>query len=624
MLTCAACAAVLCALGAAADVAAKPTPARTLDGSGNNLRHPAWGTAGAVYPRVAKAAYADGIGAMAAGPAPRYVSNRIFNDVGQNLFSENDVTQWGWVWGQFLDHDFDLRDETRAEVAPIGFDRADPLEAFANDLGGMSFWRTPAAPGTGRSTPRQQLNVLSSYLDASSVYGVTRARLAWLRDGPRLLLTYAGYLPRVGARGAARKAPAMDLFGALAGQPDKAVVAGDVRANENIALTAVQTLLAREHNRIVARLPARLPAEQRFQIARRVVGAEMQYVTYTQFLPALGVKLRPYRGYDPKVNAGISNEFASAGYRAHSMVHGEFDLTEPAGYWSDARLAGFRSAGIRVEGGGGGDADAPPPGAIRLEIPLTVGFGNPDLVESVGLGPILKGLAAERQYRNDEQVDDALRSVLFQVPKPGTTDPAACGLPVISSSCFAGVEDLGAIDIERARDHGIPSYNTLRQAYGLPPRPTFAAVTGESDLASAAPFTNDPASLAFVGLLDRNGNPIPLGTLAAQQEAVSGVRRTSLASRLAAVYGDVSKIDAFVGMLSEPHVPGTEFGELQLAMWKRQFEALRDGDRFFYANDPALKDIQRRYGITYRRTLAQVILANTGARVQANAFKLAR
>jgi hypothetical protein len=615
---------VACAV-LASSATAKPAATRSLDGSGNNLRHPTWGKARTVYPRVAQAGYADGIARMADGPPARYISNRIFNDVGQNLFSENDITQWGWVWGQFLDHDFDLRDETRGEAAVIAYDRGDPLEAYANDLGGMSFWRTRAASGTGRTTTRQQVNVLSSFIDASSVYGNTAARLEWLRNGPRLMLTYNGYLPRVTARGAPRKAPAMDLFGALVGEPAKAVVAGDVRANENIALTAVQTLLAREHNRIVSHLPARLPAEQRFQIARRVVGAEIQYITYTQFLPALGVKLRAYRGYDPKVNPAISNEFASAGYRAHSMVHGEFDLTEPAGYWSDARLAGFRTAGIRVEGGGSTtDPDGPPPGALRLEIPLTVGFGNPDLVESVGLASLLKGLASERQYRNDEQIDDALRSVLFQVPKPGTTDPAACGVPVISAACYTGVEDLGAIDIERARDHGVPSYNVLRQAYGLPAKTSFAAITGEGDQAEAAAFSNDLAGLAFVGLRDHDGNPIPLGSLAAQQQAVSGVRATSLASRLAAVYGDVGKLDGFVGMLSEPHVPGTEFGELQLAMWKRQFEALRDGDRFFYGNDPALKDIQRRYGITYRHTLAQLIVANSGARVQANAFKLAR
>ncbi len=214
--------------------------------------------------------------------------------------------------------------------------------------------------------------------------------------------------------------------------------------------------------------------------------------------------------------------------------------------------------------------------------------------------------------------------MLFQAPTPGTTDPAACGLPVISAACYTGVEDLGAIDIERARDHGVPSYNALRQAYGLPAKMSFAAMTGEGDQAEAVPFTNDPASLAFISLRDRNGNPTPPGSPSAQEQAVSGTRRTRLASRLAAVYGDVGRLDAFVGMLSEPHVPGTEFGELQLAMWKRQFQALRVGDRFFYAHEPALKDIQRRYGITYRRTLAQLIVANTGARVQANAFELPR
>jgi peroxidase len=42
---------------------------------------------------------------MVSGPSPRYISNRVFNDVGQNLFSENDISQWGWAWGQFIDHD---------------------------------------------------------------------------------------------------------------------------------------------------------------------------------------------------------------------------------------------------------------------------------------------------------------------------------------------------------------------------------------------------------------------------------------------------------------------------------------------------------------------------------------
>ena len=45
--------------------------------------------------------------------------------------------------------------------------------------------RTPAAPGTGTgTTPRQQINTVSSYIDGFSVYGGTADRLDWLREGP--------------------------------------------------------------------------------------------------------------------------------------------------------------------------------------------------------------------------------------------------------------------------------------------------------------------------------------------------------------------------------------------------------------------------------------------------------
>jgi hypothetical protein len=99
------------------------------------------------------------------------------------------------------------------------------------------------------------------------------------------------------------------------------------------------------------------------------------------------------------------------------------------------------------------------------------------------------------------------------------------------------------------------------------------------------------------------------------------VRKTTLAARLRAVYGDVDKVDAFVGMVSEKHVPGTEFGPLQLAIWKKQFEALRNGDRFFYLNDPMLDTIRQSYGITYRHTLAELVALDAGITVQPNVFK---
>ncbi len=114
-----------------------------------------------------------------------------------------------------------------------------------------------------------------------------------------------------------------------------------------------------------------------------------------------------------------------------------------------------------------------------------------------------------------------------------------------------------------------------------------------------------------MSLFDVDGNLVDADAEEAGALPVRGVRRTSLAARLKALYGSVNNVDAFTGMVAERHVPGTEFGELQLAIWKKQFEALRDGDRFFYRNDPGLSLIRRYLGIDYRRNLGDIIALNS-------------
>jgi hypothetical protein len=197
---------------------------------------------------------------------------------------------------------------------------------------------------------------------------------------------------------------------------------------------------------------------------------------------------------------------------------------------------------------------------------------------------------------------------MFQVPVPGN---AACLDGRDLPQCFRGVVDLGAIDVERGRDHGMPSYNQLRRAYGLAPKRSFTAITGEAtesfpadpELTPGAEI-DDPDSLEFTALFDADGERV-------ESSAVTGARRTTLAARLKAIHTSVDRLDAFTGMVSEPHLPGAELGELQLAIWQRQFQVLRDGDRFFYLNDPGLSLIQRRLGIDFRHTLAELIALNT-------------
>jgi peroxidase len=597
--------------------ASVPFAVESLDGSGNNVNNPNFGKANLAYSRTGPAKYSDGISVPFGGPNARQVSNRIISDLHQNVFSERRVTQWGWTWGQFLDHTFGLREENGATATPfnINFQAGDELEDFTSNLGVIAVNRSAATQGTGTSTanPRQQTNVLASYIDGNPLYGTTNARLDWLRDGPldgnptnnqATLMLPGGYLPRKTARGNPAAAPAMETVGRLLANPNNAAVAGDRRANENIALTSTHTLFAREHNRIVGLLPNSLSQEDKFQIARRVVVAEQQYITYQEFLPAMGVALPRYTGYKNNINTALSNEFATVGYRAHSQIHGELELEVEQGRFTEAQLDAFEDQGLEVE-----NPSPENPDEVAIAVPLNVMFSNPDLVEALGEGPIIQAIGAESQYKNDEQIDDALRSILMQIP---VSDNPDCLDGPTQPTCFDGVNDLGAIDIQRGRDHGIGTYNQLRQAYGLPAVTSFTQITGEAtDALPAGTTINTPSILNFTQLFDVDGAPVALNDPDANNIATRAVRNATLAARLKAVYGTVDKIDAFVGVISEKHVANTEMGETQLAMWTREFTKLRDGDRFYFGNDQGLNFIRQTYGIDFRRTLAQVIVDNT-------------
>jgi hypothetical protein len=588
----------------------------SLDGADNNQSHPERGQAGTPYRRVSAANYADGRNTVVDLPNARFISNRVFNDINQSIVNDQGLSQWAFAWGQFVANTIS-QPEVGNEQSNIAFNRNDPLESFRNSSGVTSFTRSKAAAGSGVSRPRDQVNTVSSYLDGSAIYGGTEDRLEWLRAGPvdgdfgnnsALLLLPGGQLPRQDARGDVKKAPQTRIAGRLATRPDRAVVAGSVQVNESLPLLAIQTLFAREHNRIVAKLPSSLTEEQKFQIARRVVIAEQQYVTYHDFLPALGVQLAPYRGYDPEVNATVSNEFATVGLQLDSQAAGDLHITTDASRFQTSTLAALRARGVVVK-----QSAKAPAGQVTLVVPANVGAFNPDLLPQLQLGPVLRALSLDPGLRNDELVDNQTRSVQFQVPS--SNDPTCLEGPNLPK-CFTSVGDGVAGAVQRGRDHGIAPYNDLRRAFHLAPKQSFQATTGEAtaefpDDPTLVPGQeiNNPHSLDFVRPSTANGT-VPSGD-DESQETVRG-RRTPLAARLQAIYQSMDEVDAVVGMMCEPRVPGSLFGELQLAMWKTEFTALRDGDRFFFLNDDSgLAAIKQRYGIGFQNSLADLIALNT-------------
>jgi hypothetical protein len=422
---------------------------RQIDGRGNQPLEPAFGAAGIRLRREVAPAYADGISAPAgAGIAsPREISNVICR---QRTSPPNavDASNMLWLWGQFLDHDIDLTGSADPEepfdiAVPLGDASFDPTGTGTQTIPlSRSLWDTTS--GTSTLNPRQQVNEITAFIDGSSVYGSDSVRAAALRtnDGTGRLRTSAGNLLPFNDAGLPNAS--------MGGAPGDWFLAGDVRCNEQLGLTAMHTVFMREHNRRVAALSAlnpHLDGEALYQAARAWVGALMQHITYSEFLPALlgPAPLPPYAGYDPAVQPDISNAFSTACYRfGHSLV--------------PTTLPRRSAAGEPIAAG---------------DLALRDAFFQPQrLVTEGGVDPVLRGLIRSPAEDLDLQIVDDLRDFLFGAPGAG-------GL------------DLAALNIQRGRDHGLPRYDILRTSMGLPSHTTFADITSDAstqaDLAATYP-----------------------------------------------------------------------------------------------------------------------------------------
>jgi hypothetical protein len=407
---------------------------RSINGSGNNVANPDWGSAGFPTIRILENAYADGSSEPAGPerPSARAISNAVVAQSG-SLVNSKGATDFLWQWGQFLDHDI-------IETPTI-----DPAEAFdiKVPVGDPHF--DPASTGSvtiplNRSLHeehdgvREQINAISAYIDGSQVYGSTDARAFALRrlDGSGKLKTsesdHGELLPY--NNGGFDNAPASS---------PNFFLAGDVRANEQVGLTALHTLFVREHNywaESYAELNPQAMDEEIYQFARMIVGAEIQAITYREFLPVLLGRgaLPSYRGYRDDVRADISNSFGAAAFRiGHSMLSSE--------------LLRIDSSGDEIEAG---------------HLSLAASFFDPSLIEGDGIEVILRGLASQQCQELDAHLIDEVRNFLF-------------GPPV------AGGFDLASLNIQRGRDHGIPGFNEARRGLGLRPLRFMSDLTDSSE-----------------------------------------------------------------------------------------------------------------------------------------------
>eukprot|EP00095_Tigriopus_kingsejongensis_P002572 maker-scaffold274_size229011-snap-gene-1.21 protein:Tk02572 transcript:maker-scaffold274_size229011-snap-gene-1.21-mRNA-1 annotation:"chorion peroxidase-like" len=431
---------------------------RSVDGSCNNRQHSIWGQANIALQRLLHPQYEDGISrprgqmsndpTVSSLPSPRDVSEALVADHDK---PSQEFTLLLMQWGQFVDHDMTHTplvegeddsailccsngnvvrgDLAHPECMPISISSTD---SFYGRLGQqcMEFVRSmPARNAECHLGPREQVNQITAFLDASNVYGSETSEARLLRLGRRGRLRVTQY-------GGSELLPLDPDECADHSKRQYCFAAGDARCNEQPQLTVMHTLWLREHNRIVSQLSllnSQWDDERLYQEARKIVGAQLQHITFNEWLPLiLGTRymddnnLSPSKSgftqdYDPSIEPSITNAFATAAFRfGHSLVQGQIE-------W-------FGLFGNRLK-------------ALQLHRHQLEPF---EIYEQNSIDSFLRGLTTQPSQELDGSFSAELTDHLFQ-----------------ERNTSHGM-DLVALNLQRGRDHGIPGYMEYRKLCGLP------------------------------------------------------------------------------------------------------------------------------------------------------------
>ncbi|KAM6976380.1 eosinophil peroxidase [Tautogolabrus adspersus] len=551
---------------------------RTANSICNNLNNPRLGASNTPFNRLLPAEYEDGISEPKGWnvnrtfnnfilPLVRQVSNNILSTTDAGVVNDAEFTHMVTLFGQWNDHDLtftpfspsivsfsngincDESCEKTEPCIPIAIPPGDPRGPSGPDNCIPAFRSAPVC-GTGFSAynfggepgKRNQINALTAFLDLGQVYGseqnlamnlrnlsssdgLLRVNTEFRDNGRELLPFHTLQANMCATRGRvtnntnAREVPCF--------------LAGDVRVDENIALTSIHTMFMREHNRLARQLKRLNPgwdSETLYQEARKIMGAYTQVFVFRDYLPhivgdrAMATKLGRYPGYNPNVDPSITNVFATAAYRfAHLAIQPVLSRLD-ANYREHPQ---FRS------------------------VPLFQAFFTPwRVIFEGGIDPLLRGLVGRpaKLGTQDHMMVDALRERLFQF--------------VMHLAL-----DLGSLNMERGRDHGLPGYNAWRRFCGL------SAPTNRAQLAQV-------------------------------------MNNSVLANRMLQLYGTPENIDVWLGGVAEPFVRGGRVGPLFSCLIAEQFKRIRQGDRLWYQN-PGVFTKRQQIALS-RASLSRIICDNSG------------
>lgn len=489
---------------------------RTANGSWNNLEDPMEGAAGTRFPRnVGNEAVRPETGETLMTPNPREVSRKL-------LTREDKMKEVPFLnllaacWIQFENHDWINHGEniqTQLLEVPLPDDDPARQKFRQNKILVPKTQPDPTRMPNGEVTPVTFINEVTHWWDASQVYGSDQATVDRLRSGidGKLRLNADGTLPL---------------------DKKKIEETGFLR-NWWIGLAMLHNLFAREHNAICDHLKAAYPDwddNRLFNVARLINAAVTAKIHSVEWTPAILAN----KTLDNALNANwyglLTNLFHKG---THRKTVAAINVRNP-------ELGGVVGNPINKHGS-----------SFGLTEEFTEVYRLHSLLpETLHIRKIKEEGVEEIPFVKTRQAGSAKLSQ--RVPMAdlfysfGNQHPGQLVLnnyPKFMQELsipFNPLFDLGAVDILRARERGVPRYNEFRRQLGLNPIARFEDLTDD-----------------------------------ARQ-----------VQQLKEVYGDqaedVEKLDLMIGTLAEGHRPnGFGFGETMFQIFILNATRRLQADRFY-------------------------------------------
>ncbi len=489
---------------------------RTCNGSWNNLHNPKEGAAGTRFSRNVKLeAVKPETGQRLLTPNPREISRHLLTR-NAPMKEVPFLNMLAAVWIQFQNHDWISHGENKLTdlmEIPLAADDATAKKFHQTKMFVPRTQPDPTRMKEGEDAPASFINEVTHWWDASQIYGSDAATTERLRihiDG-KMRLTEDGTLP-------------LDKKGMEE--------TGFVR-NWWVGLSMLHTVFVREHNAICDMLKAHNPTwddNRLFNVARLINAAITAKIHSVEWTPAI----LPNQGLDMGLNAnwyGILTNLFKAGKDRKTVA--DINVRNP-------ELGGVVGNPMNKHG---------VPYALSEEF-VEVYRLHSLLPEKLHIKKIGDDATTEVPFVEVRQAGSAkltqkvsFTNLFYSFGNQHPGQLVLNNFPKFMQELsipFNPVYDMGAVDILRARERGVPRYNEFRRQLGMNPIASFEDLTDEKEVVE----------------------------------------------KLKAVYGTesgaVEDLDLLIGTLSEGHRPnGFGFGETMFQIFILNATRRLQADRFY-------------------------------------------